>query len=172
MLNLVSVCLLTTGVEIVLSFKTVFLCQKCLFLFILLKSLLLVAICRVISFCFHSTLSTWCYYTYSWTNFSIFFSVSSECVPISVNVGDQANYLSLVVFLIGRLRPASPYIGGVPRGAYVGSIGYQPPLPYNYQQGLMYPSYGWVMLLIQGFLTILVARIMIQLSFAWLNVKF
>ncbi|KAA3467202.1 RNA-binding 24 [Gossypium australe] len=45
--------------------------------------------------------------------------------------------------LSGRLRPASPYIGGVPRGAYVGSIGYQPPLPYNYQQGLMYPSYGY-----------------------------
>ncbi|PPD85494.1 hypothetical protein GOBAR_DD17574 [Gossypium barbadense] len=44
--------------------------------------------------------------------------------------------------LSGRLRPPSPYIGGVPRGAYVGSIGYQPPLPYNYQQGLMYPSYG------------------------------
>ncbi|KAB2044667.1 hypothetical protein E1A91_D01G111400v1 [Gossypium mustelinum] len=45
--------------------------------------------------------------------------------------------------LSGRLRPPSPYIGGVPRGAYVGSIGYQPPLPYNYQQGLMYPSYGY-----------------------------
>ncbi|XP_012464010.1 uncharacterized protein LOC105783223 isoform X2 [Gossypium raimondii] len=43
----------------------------------------------------------------------------------------------------GRLRPPSPYIGSVPRGAYVGSIGYQPPLPYNYQQGLMYPSYGY-----------------------------
>ncbi|KAK8623198.1 hypothetical protein V6N13_118086 [Hibiscus sabdariffa] len=44
----------------------------------------------------------------------------------------------------GRLRPASPYIGGVQatRGAYVGSFGYQQPLPYNYQQGLMYPSYG------------------------------
>ncbi|EOY15888.1 RNA-binding family protein isoform 1 [Theobroma cacao] len=45
----------------------------------------------------------------------------------------------------GRLRPASPYIGGVQatRGAYVGSFGYQPPLSYSYQQGLMYPSYGW-----------------------------
>ncbi|XP_039047478.1 RNA-binding protein 24-A-like isoform X2 [Hibiscus syriacus] len=45
----------------------------------------------------------------------------------------------------GRLRPASPYVGGVQatRGAYVGSFGYQPPLPYNYQQGLMYPSYGY-----------------------------
>ncbi|KAL4311969.1 hypothetical protein GQ457_01G008300 [Hibiscus cannabinus] len=47
--------------------------------------------------------------------------------------------------LPGRLRPASPYIGGVQatRGAYVGSFGYQQPLPYNYQQGLMYPSYGY-----------------------------
>ncbi|KAK6277538.1 hypothetical protein POUND7_017861 [Theobroma cacao] len=46
--------------------------------------------------------------------------------------------------LSGRLRPASPYIGGVQatRGAYVGSFGYQPPLSYSYQQGLMYPSYG------------------------------
>ncbi|XWS20809.1 hypothetical protein CRYUN_Cryun30bG0001300 [Craigia yunnanensis] len=47
--------------------------------------------------------------------------------------------------LSGRLRPASPYIGGVQatRGAYVGSFGYQPPLSYSYQQGLMYPSYGY-----------------------------
>ncbi|KAK8512663.1 hypothetical protein V6N12_075232 [Hibiscus sabdariffa] len=47
--------------------------------------------------------------------------------------------------LPGRLRPASPYVGGVQatRGAYVGSFGYQQPLPYNYQQGLMYPSYGY-----------------------------
>ncbi|XVF74053.1 hypothetical protein PTKIN_Ptkin13bG0030600 [Pterospermum kingtungense] len=42
----------------------------------------------------------------------------------------------------GRLRPASPYIEGLQatRGAYVG---YQPPLSYSYQQGLMYPSYGF-----------------------------
>ncbi|KAE8680343.1 RNA-binding protein 24 [Hibiscus syriacus] len=45
----------------------------------------------------------------------------------------------------GRLRSASPYHGGVEatRGVYVGSFGYQPPLPYNYQQGIMYPSYGY-----------------------------
>ncbi|XVE56304.1 hypothetical protein DITRI_Ditri03aG0228000 [Diplodiscus trichospermus] len=45
----------------------------------------------------------------------------------------------------GRLRPASSYIEGVQatRGAYVGSFGYQPPLSYSYQQGLMYPSYGY-----------------------------
>ncbi|GMJ10535.1 hypothetical protein like AT1G76460 [Hibiscus trionum] len=44
-----------------------------------------------------------------------------------------------------RLRPASPYAGGVQatRGGYVGSFGYQSPLPYNYQQGLIYPSYGY-----------------------------
>lgn len=42
----------------------------------------------------------------------------------------------------GRVRPASPYIGGIqtPRGAYVG---YQPQLSYNYQQGMVYPSYGY-----------------------------
>ncbi|KAK9005358.1 hypothetical protein V6N11_042794 [Hibiscus sabdariffa] len=51
---------------------------------------------------------------------------------------------SIISNLRGRLRPASPYVGGVQatRGAYVGSFGYQPPLPYNYQQGLVYPSYG------------------------------
>ncbi|KAK9026133.1 hypothetical protein V6N11_038979 [Hibiscus sabdariffa] len=51
---------------------------------------------------------------------------------------------SIISNLRGRLRPASPYVGGVQatRGAYVGSSSYQPPLPYNYQQGLMYPSYG------------------------------
>ncbi|XP_022769458.1 RNA-binding protein 24-B-like isoform X2 [Durio zibethinus] len=44
----------------------------------------------------------------------------------------------------GRLRPASSYIGGVQatRGAYVGNFGYQPPLSYSYQQGLIYP-YGY-----------------------------
>ncbi|XP_009350783.2 RNA-binding protein 24-A isoform X1 [Pyrus x bretschneideri] len=44
----------------------------------------------------------------------------------------------------GRPRPASPYIGGVPatRGAYIGGYGYQQPLSYNYQQGLVYPPYG------------------------------
>ncbi|XP_020535402.1 RNA-binding protein 24-B isoform X2 [Jatropha curcas] len=44
----------------------------------------------------------------------------------------------------GRLRPATPYIASVqnPRGTYVGSFGYQQPLSYNYQQGLMYHPYG------------------------------
>ncbi|GAV65828.1 RRM_1 domain-containing protein, partial [Cephalotus follicularis] len=45
----------------------------------------------------------------------------------------------------GRLRPPTPYIASMqsPRGAYVGSFGYQQPLSYNYQQALMYPSYGY-----------------------------
>ncbi|KAM1127230.1 hypothetical protein ACFX2B_036813 [Malus domestica] len=45
----------------------------------------------------------------------------------------------------GRPRPASPYIGGVQatRGAYIGGYGYQQPLSYNYQQGLVYPPYGY-----------------------------
>ncbi|XP_057975584.1 probable RNA-binding protein ARP1 isoform X2 [Malania oleifera] len=44
----------------------------------------------------------------------------------------------------GRVRSVSPYVGGVQttRGAYVGSFGYQQPVPYNYQQGFMYPPYG------------------------------
>ncbi|XP_057975587.1 uncharacterized protein LOC131162959 isoform X4 [Malania oleifera] len=45
----------------------------------------------------------------------------------------------------GRVRSVSPYVGGVQttRGAYVGSFGYQQPVPYNYQQGFMYPPYGY-----------------------------
>ncbi|XP_010537234.1 PREDICTED: probable RNA-binding protein ARP1 [Tarenaya hassleriana] len=45
--------------------------------------------------------------------------------------------------LPGRLRPASPYVGGVqgPRGPFVGNFQYQQPLPYSYQQGVLYP-YG------------------------------
>ncbi|XP_059460793.1 uncharacterized protein LOC132189953 [Corylus avellana] len=45
----------------------------------------------------------------------------------------------------GRLRPAAPYIGNVQtsRGAYMGSFGYQQPVSYSYQQGLMYPPYGY-----------------------------
>ncbi|KAI4336675.1 hypothetical protein L6164_015171 [Bauhinia variegata] len=43
----------------------------------------------------------------------------------------------------GRLRPASPYIGSLHRGAYIGNFGYQQPLPYSYQQGLAYPPYGY-----------------------------
>ncbi|XP_034216123.1 RNA-binding protein 24 isoform X2 [Prunus dulcis] len=45
----------------------------------------------------------------------------------------------------GRPRPAAPYIGSMQatRGAYIGGYGYQQPVPYNYQQGLMYPNYGY-----------------------------
>ncbi|KAJ9673237.1 hypothetical protein PVL29_023064 [Vitis rotundifolia] len=45
----------------------------------------------------------------------------------------------------GRLRPVTPYLGSVPatRGSYVGSFGYQQPVSYSYQQGFMYPSYGY-----------------------------
>ncbi|KAG6785533.1 hypothetical protein POTOM_007094 [Populus tomentosa] len=45
---------------------------------------------------------------------------------------------------VGRLRPAAPYIASVqsPRGTYVGSFGYQQPVSYGYQQGLMYHPYG------------------------------
>ncbi|CAI0381541.1 unnamed protein product [Linum tenue] len=44
----------------------------------------------------------------------------------------------------GRLRPATPYVANVQagRGAYVGGVGYQQQLPYNYQQGLVYHPYG------------------------------
>ncbi|KAL9225696.1 hypothetical protein vseg_001589 [Gypsophila vaccaria] len=43
----------------------------------------------------------------------------------------------------GRLRPVSPYIGSPRAGA--GSVGYQQPVQYNYQQGYVYsmiPPYG------------------------------
>lgn len=46
----------------------------------------------------------------------------------------------------GRLRPVSPYVGGVqaPRVAYVGNFGYQQSVPnYNFQQGFLYPPYGY-----------------------------
>ncbi|KAK7283482.1 hypothetical protein RIF29_13031 [Crotalaria pallida] len=44
-----------------------------------------------------------------------------------------------------RIRPASPYVGSLQpaRGAYVGGFGYQQPLSYGYQQGLVYPPYGY-----------------------------
>ncbi|KAG5381111.1 hypothetical protein IGI04_028953, partial [Brassica rapa subsp. trilocularis] len=50
---------------------------------------------------------------------------------------------ALIPNMPGRLRPASPYIGNVqgPRGTPFGSYPYQQPLPYNYQQGVVYP-YG------------------------------
>ncbi|KAL9358386.1 hypothetical protein Peur_046509 [Populus x canadensis] len=46
---------------------------------------------------------------------------------------------------VGRLRPAPPYIASVqtPRGTYAGSFGYQQPVSYGYQQGLMYHPYGY-----------------------------
>ncbi|KAJ1427430.1 Winged helix-like DNA-binding domain superfamily [Sesbania bispinosa] len=45
----------------------------------------------------------------------------------------------------GRVRPASPFVGSLQpaRGAYVGGFGYQQPLSYGYQQGLVYPPYGY-----------------------------
>ncbi|CAK9163758.1 unnamed protein product [Ilex paraguariensis] len=45
----------------------------------------------------------------------------------------------------GRLRSPTPYLGAVPtaRGAYVGRFGYQQPVSYSYQQGYMYPPYGY-----------------------------
>ncbi|XP_059636266.1 uncharacterized protein LOC132278491 [Cornus florida] len=45
----------------------------------------------------------------------------------------------------GRLRSPAPFIGSVPagRGAYIGSSGYQQPVPYNIQQGFVYPPYGY-----------------------------
>ncbi|KAK4275033.1 hypothetical protein QN277_018176 [Acacia crassicarpa] len=45
----------------------------------------------------------------------------------------------------GRVRPAPAYIGNVQpaRGAYVGGFGYQQPPSYSYQQGLVYPHYGY-----------------------------
>ncbi|KAL6180803.1 hypothetical protein ACLB2K_047462 [Fragaria x ananassa] len=44
-----------------------------------------------------------------------------------------------------RTGPASPYIGSMQstHGAYVGAYGYQQPLPYNYQQPMMFPPYGY-----------------------------
>lgn len=49
------------------------------------------------------------------------------------------------LLLIGRLRSPAPYLGGQPaaRGAYIGNFGYQQPVTYGYQQGLMYSPYGW-----------------------------
>lgn len=43
----------------------------------------------------------------------------------------------------GRMRAATPYFGsvqGTRAGAYVG---YQQPFPYSYQQGYVYPPYGY-----------------------------
>nr|XP_015884128.1 RNA-binding protein 24-A isoform X1 [Ziziphus jujuba var. spinosa]XP_024930537.1 RNA-binding protein 24-A isoform X1 [Ziziphus jujuba var. spinosa] len=45
----------------------------------------------------------------------------------------------------GRLRPAAPNIANmqVTRGAYVSGFGFQQPVSYSYQQGLVYPPYGY-----------------------------
>ncbi|XP_020548114.1 RNA-binding protein 24-B isoform X1 [Sesamum indicum] len=45
----------------------------------------------------------------------------------------------------GRFRSPAPYLGGLPaaRGAYIGSFGYQQPVTYGFQQGLLYPPYGY-----------------------------
>ncbi|XP_055833517.1 uncharacterized protein LOC129902329 isoform X2 [Solanum dulcamara] len=45
----------------------------------------------------------------------------------------------------GRLRSSTPFPAGLPaaRGAYAGSFGYQQPVSYGYQQGLMYSPYGY-----------------------------
>ncbi|XP_051126510.1 uncharacterized protein LOC127248278 [Andrographis paniculata] len=48
----------------------------------------------------------------------------------------------------GRFRSPTSYIGGLPttataRGAYVGSFGYQQPVTYGFQQGLLYSPYGY-----------------------------
>ncbi|PKU63379.1 probable RNA-binding protein ARP1 isoform X1 [Dendrobium catenatum] len=42
-------------------------------------------------------------------------------------------------------RPSGPYIGGIsiPRGSYVGGSTYHQSLPYNYQQAIPYPPYGY-----------------------------
>ncbi|XP_052201376.1 probable RNA-binding protein ARP1, partial [Diospyros lotus] len=44
----------------------------------------------------------------------------------------------------GRVRSAAPYAGSAPaaRGPYVGSVGYQQPVSYSYQQ-FLYPPYGY-----------------------------
>lgn len=71
--------------------------------------------------------------------------------PTPVIDGRQAN---CNLASLGRPRPAmpfggirspTPYSGGVPaiRGAYIGGFGYQQPVSYNYQQGFMYPPYGY-----------------------------
>lgn len=63
-----------------------------------------------------------------------------------VSFGSSIIYCIMITFLIpvGRLRPATLFSGSTQatRGPYIGSFGYQQPLPYNYQQGMVYPSYG------------------------------
>lgn len=44
-----------------------------------------------------------------------------------------------------QMRSPVPYPGGVPtaRGSYIGNFDYQQPFMYGYQQGFMYPQYGY-----------------------------
>ncbi|XAR61505.1 hypothetical protein NMG60_11015947 [Bertholletia excelsa] len=45
----------------------------------------------------------------------------------------------------GRLRSPTPYVGSVPtgRGTYIGGFSYQQPVSYSYQQGFLYPPFGY-----------------------------
>ncbi|KAF3777637.1 hypothetical protein EJ110_NYTH45376, partial [Nymphaea thermarum] len=58
---------------------------------------------------------------------------------------DGYNINCLCLPSIGRLRSGGPYHGGVQgaRVAIVRSPTYQQPVPYGYQQGYAYPSYGY-----------------------------
>lgn len=46
---------------------------------------------------------------------------------------------------VGHLRSPTPYMGSVPapQRAYARGFGFQQPVTYGYQQGLMYPQYGY-----------------------------
>ena len=75
-----------------------------------------------------------------WLFFFFFQQTFFKFVMVCLDIIDILSFLTC----IGRVRPASPYVGSVqtPRGAYVGGFGYQQPLSYSYQQGLVYPPYG------------------------------
>jgi len=76
------------------------------------------------------------------------------CIAVCCNLKfpEYSSYMEYTMLLfsdfflsfIGRVRPASPYVGSLQpaRGAYVGGYGYQQPLSYGYQQGMVYPPYG------------------------------
>lgn len=78
--------------------------------------------------------------------------ISLICVMVCINISilaypaTQVTFILFIFSFIGRIRPASPYVGSLQpaRGAYVGGFGYQQPVSYSYQQGLVYPPYGWV----------------------------
>ena len=114
------------------------------------------ALAQSINFSFHSCL----YYFYEFVfqrwlycklnNNNIFFVIILNFISES-----SSHLIFLCVLLIGRLRPVTPYLGSVPatRGSYVGNFGYQQPVSYSYQQGFMYPSYGWVFVFASMFYT-------------------